>query len=548
MQTGTEISTPAQMRAIESAAMASGMVTGLELMERAGRAVAGQIRLRWPRPGRATVLCGPGNNGGDGYVIARLLHQAGWQLRVLGPESRPGADAAHMRGLWRRIGPVHPLETAALAVGQDVIVDAVFGTGLTRAPDGPIAALLQRIAGDAVPVVAVDCPSGLCLDSGRFLPGRDLLRACLTVAFDRPKPGHLLADGPLCCGRLVIADIGLAPWHGVTQDAPATLAIHPRIETPWLPRPQGPDTALLAKQSPGHKFSNGHALVIAGGSARGGAARLAARAALRSGAGLVTICPPEDALARDCGPPDALMRHPVDTAPDLDQLLQDSRITGLCLGPGCGIGRAGDLLGPVLAARRPCVLDADALTALALRPRPFEALHDRVVLTPHAGEFARLFPDLAQRLARPEAAGPEVSRLRITREAAARAGCVLLLKGPDTTIAAPDGRVLIHSAYDLPWLATAGAGDVLAGVITALLARGLPALDAAGLGALLHGFAARGFGPGLIADDLPEQIPAALCQLAYGKEHGQVVPAVAGTGSFRAGAMARALPSARAIR
>lgn len=534
---GTEILTTAQMRAIESAAMDSGDVSGLTLMERAGAAVAGQIRLRWPRPGAVTVLCGPGNNGGDGYVIARHLARAGWRVRVLGMENTPGPDAAEMKRRWRDIGPILPLTEECLRndPGSDVCVDAIFGTGLTRPVSGEIAALLRHLSQDGnfsgPRLVAVDCPSGLCMDSGVFLgqsrkPGPSDPHAGLTIAFDSPKPGHLLERGPACCGELVIADIGLQDWRVRRSLPPVSLtAIWPefgiadsrrtenegRKRSDWLTKRDG---------AAGHKFAHGHALIVAGGLGHGGAARLSARSALRVGAGLVTICPPKSALIEHLGPPDALMRRGVDDADTLSDLLQDERITALCLGPGCGIQRAADLLLGLLHSGRACVLDADALTALAAHGT--DGLHDRCVLTPHSGEFARLFPDLARRLDAAPDQGPAFSRLDAVREAAARSGATVLLKGPDTVIAEPPphgnhgrpGRAVVHSAFDIPWLATAGAGDVLAGIITGLLARGLRPLDAASLGALLHGKAARRFGPGLIADDLPDQIPGVCRDMA----------------------------------
>ncbi|WP_415639280.1 NAD(P)H-hydrate epimerase, partial [Paracoccus nototheniae] len=283
MLKGTEIVTAAQMRAMESAAMASGAVTGLALMTRAGKAVAGQIRLRWPRPGRVAVLCGPGANGGDGYVVARLLAQAGWAVRVLGDAPRPGSDAATARAQWQ--GAVQPLTLAALQGGPvpHLCVDAIFGTGLTRPTDGEIAALLRHLGEQRrCPVVAVDAPSGLCLDSGTLLgqprgalpPGA--LRAALTVGFDSPKPGHLLEMGPMICGTLVIADIGLAPWRGVA--ASALTALWPSFGAAV---PSGGKWLRKEAQAQGHKFTHGAALIVAGGPAAGGAARLAARAALR---------------------------------------------------------------------------------------------------------------------------------------------------------------------------------------------------------------------------------------------------------------------------
>ena len=545
MLEGTEVLTTAQMRAIESAAMASGEVTGLELMERAGRAVAGQIRLRWPKAGRVTVLCGPGNNGGDGYVVARLLHRAGWQVRVLGMDNAPGPDAAEMKRHWQEIGEIRPLAQGELRSGpeSDVYVDAIFGIGLTRPPEGEIERVTRHLGGYGGDgnyyrprLVAVDCPSGLCLDSGTLLGSRRgqgswwyKLTVGLTIAFDSPKIGHLLELGPECCGKLVIADIGLHRYRvtdlRVGQNGlPARGVRRPLVEAVWPPfgisdSRHSPITApklaawLQKREGGTHKFSHGHALVIAGGPAKGGAARLSARAALRIGAGLVTIAPPGKALPEHEGPPDAVMRRALDDADALHDLLADKRMNAICIGPGCGIGRAAALLAAALPARRPIVLDADALTALSRDADLMAALHGDCVLTPHGGEFARLFPDLSERLEATPVQGPAYSRLDAARDAAARCGAVVLLKGPDTVIAAPDGRARIHSAFDIPWLATAGAGDVLAGMITSLLARGLPPLDAASLGALIHAKAARLFGPGLIADDLPEMIPQVLRQM-----------------------------------
>ena len=535
MLTGTEVLTTAQMRAIESTAMASGQVTGLELMERAGRAVAGHIRLRWPKAGYVTVLCGPGNNGGDGYVVACLLHRAGWRVRVLGTDNIPGPDAAEMKRRWAEIGGFGPLTESGLQGGpeSDVYVDAIFGTGLTRPPEGEIASILARIfgrGGDGAyhcsRVVAVDCPSGLCMDSGKapaLPPGRGTFDspARLTVAFDSPKPGHLIGLGPMLCGELIVADIGLKQWR---ERNLASRGLRPvRLEAIW-PRFDIPDarrigfslTDQLGKHpfASQHKYSHGHALVLAGGLAKGGAARLSARAALRIGAGLVTLAPSQDALPEYSSPPDALMRRAVDDGDALRGALDDTRINAACIGPGCGIDRAAASLAVLLPTGRGTVIDADALTALSQDTGLMAALHGRCILTPHGGEFARLFPDLAEKVEATPSQGPAYSKLDAARDAAARCGSVVLLKGPDTVIANPDGRAVIHSAFDIPWLATAGAGDVLAGIITGLLARGFQSFDAASLGTLIHAKAARAFGPGLIADDLPEMIPQILRDLA----------------------------------
>lgn len=523
-----EILSSGQMRALEAAAIASGEVTGAELMARAGATVAGQIRLRWPLPGRVCVLCGPGNNGGDGYVVARLLHQAGWRVRVMGLDNTPPPDAARMKALWLAHGPVAPLTTAELRrASAELYVDAIFGTGLTRAPDADILSLLLHLGGRdgagsffADRLVAIDCPSGLCLDSGVMLgwPRGDCLhapRARLTVTFDSPRRGQVLECGPELCGELVVADIGLGKWRGprVTGGfdvAPARLSgpAFCRGESAYAPDRDA--LAMLGKRLAGHKFSHGHALIVAGGVGHGSAARLSARAALRVGAGLVTLAPPQTAMAEHALPPDALMRHPVDDPEDLARLLSDQRITSVLIGPGCGVDRAAALVPVVLSDGRGAVLDADALTAMSRRPDPVAGLTGAHVLTPHQGEFARIFADLADRLGQSPGAAV-FSRLDAADEAARRAGCTVLLKGADTVVAAPDGRAHVQaSSYDAaaPWLATAGSGDVLAGIIAGLLARGFHGFAAARIGAALHAAAGRLAGPGLIADDLPDALPA----------------------------------------
>lgn len=501
MLEGAEIVTTAQMRAMESAAMGSGAASGLNLMTRAGRAVADRVRLDWPRAGRVTVLCDAGNNGGDGYVVARSLAEAGWRVRVLGAPTRSGGDAAAARARWP--GPVEPLDAATFRSGPrpDLVIDAMLGAGLSRPPDPAIRAILAAMVG--LTVVAVHGPSGLCLDRG-ILPGHprgalpdDMPRAALTVTFDSPRPGHLLEAGPALCGRLVVADIGLSAFRRTGR----ITALWPRLghsgdpaRGDWLRKTAAPA---------GHKFTHGAALVVAGPAGHGGAARLAARAALRVGAGLVTLAPPASALSDHAGPPDALMCRLADDARALEAALSDRRALAVCIGPACGTDRAAALLPAIVAADRPTVLDADALTAWARAPG---LLPRDTVLTPHQGEFARLFPDLARCLSddAPDAPG----KLATLRRAAASTGATVLLKGPDTVIAAPDGRAAIHSDPHLPWLATAGAGDVLAGLITGLMARGLPGFEAACLAVRLHGAAARLHGPGLIADDLIEALPA----------------------------------------
>ena len=504
-----EILTTAEMRALEQAAIDSGAVTGLDLMERAGQGAADIIRRRWPSPGQAVVLCGPGNNGGDGFVVAHHLRQSGWRVRVglPVPPARLPPDAATMCRRWCERDRLYPLTTALLRdphFRPDLVIDAVFGTGLARAPEGDIASLLKEttsisigLQGRAAPaLISLDCPSGLDLDSGYPLGGGQPFRGAanipisdLTITFHSLKPGHLTGDGPDYCGEIEVVSIGLPTTHRA--------------------RPVRPPVTLGKRG--GHKFTHGHVLIVAGGFGAGGAARLAARAALRVGAGLVTLGPTRGALIEHSGPPDALMRRGVDDGAALAALLDDPRMTAVALGPGCGVARAAQLLGPVLASGRAAVLDADALTALAAAGT--QDLHDHCILTPHLGEFARLFPDLADRLGAAQGGTPGFGKLNAAREAARRSGAVVVLKGPDTVIAAPDGQARIHSAPDLPWLATAGAGDVLTGIIAGLLARGRQPLDAAATGAFLHAAAARRFGPGLIADDLPDQLPGVLRDL-----------------------------------
>ena len=537
------------MRAIEMAAIESGEVTGLELMERAGRGVVEAIFEEWPelaeeggaapheaRDGprsprgietkkkrRAVVLCGPGNNGGDGFVVARLLKERGWEVEVFlyGDAGKLPPDARVNYERWCEMGEVTakaiappPLLDDSFSIQEDfdLLVDALFGTGLGRPFSGLFAFLAEPSIQDllrqkGVRRVAVDTPTGLCSDSGRILGA--VLPSDLTVSFHREKLGHRLDGGPSESGKTVVADIGLEGWTRPRVGADGGSPAVPPGDIVSLV--DGPH-ALLAKAG-AHKFSHGHALILSGGAGRSGAARLAARGALRVGAGLVTLGVPHDAQAEVAAQITALMMCEVGDAGALAKTLEDGRLNALCLGPGLGLERARELVPVALGAdaQRAVVLDADALSAFADAPDAlFGMLHEGCLLTPHGGEFKRLFPDLHARLEEVPTKGPAYSKVDATREAAARAGCTVLFKGPDTVIAAPDGRCAIHAAvYDraAPWLATAGAGDVLAGFITGLLARGFSPMDAAETGAWLHVECARAFGPGLIAEDLTEMLP-----------------------------------------
>ncbi|WP_164661215.1 NAD(P)H-hydrate dehydratase [Tropicibacter sp. Alg240-R139] len=527
----TELLTAAQMRAIEQAAIESGNVTGLELMERAGLGVVEAIFEEWPelaeseeggaapRPAdsprsiskrvkRAVVLCGPGNNGGDGFVVARLLCELGWELEVFlygDPEKLP-PDAKTNYDRWIHLGGVSDWSLLdPVTCVADLIVDAMFGAGLSRAPSDRIMAPVTELftSGCALGnIVAVDAPTGLCMDSGRALSDYwGAVYASLTVTFHRPRRGHHLDDGPHYCGKVVCKQIDLNDRP--SQDRGVNLV--------------SVGSEQLSKGIGDHKFDHGHAVVLSGGTGRSGAARLAARGALRIGAGLVTLGVPPSAMMEVAGHITALMMARVEGGEGLGVILEDPRLNALCLGPGLGQARARDVVPVALAAKRATVLDADALSAFADDPEMlFSQVHKACVLTPHGGEFARLFPDIADKLNEVPINGPAYSKVDATRAAAKRAGCVVLFKGADTVIADPDGHCSVSSAQyerSAPWLATAGSGDVLAGFITGLLARGFKPMQAAETAAWLHVECALEFGPGLIAEDLPEQLPAVFRKL-----------------------------------
>ena len=512
----TELLTAAQMRAIERAAIESGQVTGLELMERAGRGAVDAILSEWPEfvegPHRAVVLCGPGNNGGDGFVVARLLKKRGWGVEVFlyGDPDRLPPDARVNWERWGELGSVSPLEAQSLKISRAVlVVDALFGTGLRRPLRESLADWVEGgllFSLRTARMVAIDMPSGLDGDSGRR-PGRIAAPANLTITFETAKLGHFLADGPALCGKTVVAGIGLADW----------LDDHVRIEFLDAEPVRHTEAPHRLGKCHGHKFTHGHALILSGGVGRGGAARMAARGALRIGAGLVTLGCPPSAVIENAAHLNAIMLRPVKDAGVLAEELEDERINALCLGPGLGTGeREAALVTAALEAKRATVLDADALTLIGRDPALFASLHERCVLAPHMGEFARVFPDIADKLATPATDAPAYSKVDAARDAAKRAGCTVLLKGPDTVIAHPDGRAAINSAHyerSVPWLATAGAGDVLAGFIAGLLARGFGPFDAACAAAWLHVECALEFGPGLIAEDLPEMLPRVLARL-----------------------------------
>lgn len=473
-----------QCYAADRAAARSGVATS-DLMERAGRAVAAAVRARYA-PFPTVVLCGPGNNGGDGFVAARLLAKAGWPVRLglLGDQSGLTGDAAAMATRWH--GPVEPMGPE-FVMGARLIVDAVFGAGLARPVEGDAARTLEAARASGVVVVAVDVPSGVSGDTGAALG--PVCPARLTVTFFRRKPGHLLLPGRTLCGEVIVADIGI-PEAVLDGLGVATWANEPEL---W-------ERALTWPRAEDHKYSRGHVLVIGGGATGSGAARLAALAALRAGAGAVTTVVGKDAAAVHAAHQTSVMIAVADDTAALRRQLADERRNALLIGPGAGAASRDSVLA-LLATGRAIVLDADALSAFADdRETLFRALGPHALLTPHDGEYRRLFPHQGDRLAR-------------ARLAAEESGAVVLLKGADTVVASPDGRAVINTNAP-PWLATAGAGDVLAGLAVGLMAQGLDAFRAGAAAAWLHGAAASALGPGLISEDLVDAIPGARARLA----------------------------------
>ena len=484
-----ELLTTTEMGKADRLTIAGG-TPGFDLMEKAGRAVAdAATRLLHGRD--VVVVAGPGNNGGDGFVAARLLAERGHTVRVLlvGDASRFKGDARRAYERWR--GPTEAATPAALD-GHALVIDALFGAGLDRPVEGLPRAMIEAMNAGGAPIVAVDLPSGINGTTGAVM-GLAVM-AHTSVTFFRRKTGHLLLPGRLHCGIVEVADIGI-PNSVLAEVTPRCSLNRPAL---WgdafpLPRPAG------------HKYSRGHAIVASGGVSTTGAARLAARGALRAGAGLVTIASPRDALLVNAAASLAVMVRPVTGAAELGEFLADKRRNAVVLGPGGGVGPPmREQVLAALASGAGVVLDADALTSFADDPAPLmaalKAHRGGAVLTPHDGEFARLFKSIGDN-------SQLHSKLEKARVAAQESGAVLLFKGADSVVAAPDGRACIADNAP-PYLATAGAGDVLAGMIAGLLAQGMPVFEAASAAVWLHGEAANAFGPGLISEDLPEALPA----------------------------------------
>jgi hydroxyethylthiazole kinase-like uncharacterized protein yjeF len=484
-----ELLTAADMAEADRRAIAGG-IPGIQLMENAGRAVADAVMRASPRGGGAVcIVAGPGNNGGDGFVCARLLAERGYPVRLLllGERGKLKGDAAEAAARWP--GAVEPATPQGLD-GADLIVDALFGSGLDRPVAGPAGAMVEAMNRPKIPVIAVDLPSGINGTTGAVMGVA--VRASATVTFFRRKPGHLLLPGRLHCGPVEIVDIGI-PDSVLEHIRPSLFANAPALWAARFPVPQ----------PGGHKYQRGHAVVVSGDRAHTGAARLAARGALRAGAGLVTLASPRDALAVNAASSLAVMVRAVDGASELARLLEDARLNAIVLGPGGGVGAPmREMVLATLSGARAVVLDADALTSFADEPQPLfstvKARTSPTVFTPHEGEFARLFKNVLQ-------LDENSSKCDRALAAAQASGAVVLLKGSDTAVASPEGRASIAENAP-PFLATAGAGDVLSGFAAGLLAQGMPAFEAASAAVWLHGETGGEAGPGLIAEDLPEAL------------------------------------------
>lgn len=499
-----ELLISAEMSEADRLTIAAGPADGIGLMRRAGEAVAAEILKRYPAATHVHVLCGPCNNGGDGYVVARILADSGVSTTIWASGApRPESDAA----LAAAECPIKPRPLSGFdAEAGSIVVDALYGAGLSKSLSGDAAKAVDTVTALRLPVVAVDLPSGVSGTSGEIL-GR-AFRAEVTVTFARKKPGHLLLPGRGQCGEIVLADIGIG--DGII----AQLAVSTFENVPDLWLREFPMPAVDA-----HKYKRGHVGVFSGGPSATGAARLSALAAARSGAGAVTVLSPANAMQVNATHLTSIMLRRTDDVEDIKAFVGERRPSAFVLGPGFGVGEGTQAFAlALLGSRRPqdasagvegLVFDADAITSFREAPDVlFQAARQpnapTLVMTPHDGEFGRLFPDIA--------GDKTLSKLDKARAAAAGANAVIVYKGADTVIAAPDGKAAINS-NGAPWLATAGSGDVLSGIIAGLLAQGMPAFEAACAAVWLHAEAGSRFGPGLIAEDLPLALVPVLREL-----------------------------------
>lgn len=486
-----DVLTPKEMAEADRLTIASGSLDGMALMRNAGNAVASIVLKHFAHTARIHILCGPGNNGGDGYVIARILAETGFFISLWQEgEPRPGTDAATAAAEC----PIRAQPLAAFAPeAGSLVIDALYGAGLSKPLSPDAASAAEKAAALNLTVISLDLPSGVSGETG-LVSGRSF-RATITVTFARKKLGHLLLPGRELCGETVVADIG------VPDAAIAATGARCVENTPdaWL-------EAFPFPAVDAHKYRRGHVGVFSGEAAATGAARLAALAAARIGAGAVTVLSPSEAIAANAAHLTSIMLRRCDGIADALAFFQARHPRALVYGPGLRPeASTADFLIQLLEAEevpQALVVDASGITALALRSQVFFLLLKRqgtpeMILTPHEGEFRSLFPEIAKKR--------DISKLAKARAAAELAGAVIVYKGADTVVAAPDGRAVIN-ANGTPWLATAGSGDVLSGLCAGLAAQNMPAFEAACAAVWIHAEAAHWFGPGLIAEDLPAAV------------------------------------------
>jgi hydroxyethylthiazole kinase-like uncharacterized protein yjeF len=487
-----ELLTAEEMNRAEQLAIEAGK-SSLTLMENAGRGVAEEVVRRFPRGSKVTVLCGPGNNGGDGFVAARYLRERGYQVRLAlyGRQEDLNRETKEMARRWDEA--IEPMSLNSLE-GAQIIVDGIYGAGLRDSVNGVPAQIIEEVTARALPVVAIDVPTGI--DATRGDIHGLAFKAQATVTFFRRKTGHVLLPGRLYCGDVRAVDIGI-PSSVLADIAPRTFTNDPDFWLRYFPR----------LKIDGHKYDRGHGVIVSGPMESTGAARLAARSSLRVGSGVVTVATSKAAFYINAAHLTAIMLAPFDGPSGLMDVLSDTRITAVCIGPGAGPDpEVRDLVSAVLASEATAVLDAEGITAFSEEPALlFDQIKARptpVILTPHEGEFRRVFPEL-------DNTGSKLDR---ARRAAEISGAVVILKGPDTVVAAPDNLASV-SENAPPWLATAGSGDVLSGLVTGLLAQGMAAFDAAAAAVWIHSEIGHAYGPGLTADDMPELIPGVMQRL-----------------------------------
>ena len=491
-----ELLTPEEMGNADHLAATLNREDSFKLMERAGQAIADIVLNDYRQCRKIAVLCGPGNNGGDGYMAAHILKSHGFEPTIFALGTpRAGSDAEKAAALW---GAKHlAFDNFSSPQDFDVVIDALYGAGLDRPLEQSLQEKLKSLNESGIPVIAVDLPSGVFGQNGAIKG--EAVKASKTVTFFRLKPGHACYPGRLQCGEIRLADIGI-PEKVLETIKPTRFINFPSL---WLKNWPELDYDT-------HKYRRGHAVVFSGHQSSTGAARLAAHAAARSGAGLVTIVSPEDALLVHEMHLTSIMLKEMGSDTEILDFLENRKVRSVILGPAFGsLERALSIIEVVLLKSKifTLVLDADALTAMAGKGEEIFALIKQspvnVILTPHEGEFQRVFPSVAHT--------EDLSRIEKAAKAATVSGSVVVYKGADTIIASPDGRLAVN-VNGAPFLATAGAGDVLSGIIGGLSAQKMLPFEAACAGAFLHARCAEHFGHGMIAEDIVSAIPLVLSE------------------------------------